>query len=155
MQRRPYSTAAHLRTCVCLHLAAICGWWASRPPRKVQAMKSLYLPRPSHTCSPATLPPGQPVHTLVIARGHRVRLQTVAGCLWLTCDGALQDWFLPTGHSQTVQGPASLRLGSAHLHAAAEVAWEIRPSLPVWQGLTAAWRRWQTRQHPVACNAMP
>ena len=98
-------------------------------------MKSLHLPRPSNTRSPATLQPGQPVHTLVIARGHSVQLKTAAGCLWLTCDGALEDWFLPTGRQITVQGPACLRLGSAHLHRAAEVQWQTRP-LP-------RYRRWR------------
>jgi len=118
-------------------------------------MKSLYLPRPSHTRSLATLPPAQPLHTLVIQRGHHVQLKTVAGCLWLTCDGALQDWFLPSGHSMVVPGPARLRLGSAHLHAAAEVTWDMRPPQPVWHAVSAAWRRWLGRRRPVSCSELP
>ena len=124
MQRRPYSTAAHLQACACLHRSAVCVWRAETPRRKVETMKSLHAHHSSHSGNAATLQPGQPVHTLVVARGHSVQLKTAAGCLWLTCDGALEDWFLPAGGQLTVQGPASLRLGSAHLHAAAEVEWQ-------------------------------
>lgn len=127
-------------------------------------MKSLYLPRPSHTRSPAILPAGQPVHTLAIARGQSVQLTTLAGCVWLTCDGALQDCFLPAGHRMAVAGPACLRLGSAHLHAAAEVAWQIHSPRPLGhlghlgQRLAAVWRRWRrwrAQGQPAASSAHP
>lgn len=90
-------------------------------------MKSLHLHRSLHTRSAATLQPGQPVRTLVIARGHSVELTTAAGCTWLTRDGALEDWFLPAGGQLTVQGPACLRLGSATLHGAAALEWQTSP----------------------------
>ena len=127
MQCMPYSTAVLLQACACLHRSAVCVWRAERPQRKVETMKSLHAHHSSHSGNAATLQPGQPVHTLVVARGHSVQLKTAAGCLWLTCDGALEDWFLPTGRQITVQGPACLRLGSAHLHRAAEVQWQTSP----------------------------
>lgn len=123
----PYSTGAHLRAGACLHFAAVCGWWAQARRRKVKAMKSLQLHPSSNTRSAATLEPGQPVHTLVIARGCTVELTTATGCTWLTRDGVLQDWLLPAGCQLSVQGPACLRLGSAHLHTAAAVEWKTRP----------------------------
>ncbi|WP_051602954.1 DUF2917 domain-containing protein [Simplicispira psychrophila] len=118
-------------------------------------MKSLHLYRSPHTRNAATLQPGQPVRTLVIARGHTLQLKTTAGCTWLTCDGALPDWFLPAGSQRTVQGPACLRLGTAALHKMAEVEWEIRPPLPRWQGLAAAWHRLQMRRRFVALSVVP
>lgn len=127
MQRMPYSTAGRLPTVACLHFPAICVWLAELPRRKVATMKSLHLHPLPHSRSAATLQPGQPVRTLVIARGHRVELSTIAGCAWLTRDGAREDWFVPAGGQLTVQGPACLRLGSAHLHRAAEVEWQTSP----------------------------
>lgn len=109
----------------CTSLLSVAGGHRARR-RKVKAMKSLQLHPSSNTRSAATLEPGQPVHTLVIARGHAVELTTATGCTWLTRDGALEDWFLSAGCQLTVQGPACLRLGSAHLHGAAEVEWETR-----------------------------
>ncbi len=120
----PYSTGAHLRAGACLHFAAVCDWWAQARRRKVKAMKSLHLHHSTNTRSAATLEPGQPVHTLVIARGCTVELTAATGCAWLTHDGALQDWLLPAGCQLSVQGPACLRLGSAHLHSAAAVKWQ-------------------------------
>ena len=90
----------------------------------MKAMKSLHLHHSTNTRSAATLEPGQPVHTLVIARGCTVELTAATGCAWLTHDGALQDWLLPAGCQLSVQGPACLRLGSAHLHSAAAVKWQ-------------------------------
>ena len=81
-------------------------------------MKSLHVHHSLNSGNAATLQSDQPVHTLLIARGNSVQFKTAAGCLWLTCDGALEDWFLPAGGQLTVQGPACLRLGSAHLHRA-------------------------------------
>lgn len=107
-------------------------------------MKSLHHHHSSHSGNTATLQPGQPVHTLVIARGHRVELTSAAGCTWLTRDGVLEDWFLPAGGQLTVQGPASLRLGSAHLHAAAEVQWQTS-RLP-------RYRRWRWLGQHLSAN---
>lgn len=155
MQRMPYSTAAPLPAGACLHFPAICVWLAEMPRRKVATMKSLHLHPSPHRRSAATLQPGQPVRTLIIASGHSVELTTAAGCTWLTRDGALEDWFLPAGSQLTVQGPACLRLGTAALHKMAEVEWEIRLPLPRWQGMAAAWHRLQVRRRFVAFSVVP
>ena len=135
MQHRPCSTGVRLQAGVCLRFRALCGWWTQARRRKVGSMKSLHQHRSSNTRSAATLQPNQPVHTLVIARGHAVELTTATGCTWLTRDGALEDWFLSTGCQLTVQGPACLRLGSAHLHGTAEVEWETSHQQrgPLWR----------------------
>lgn len=67
-----------------------------------------------------------------------MQLHSTAGCVWITCDGALQDWFLPVGAQMTVSGPACLRLGSAHRHAAAQVVCTPLAPRPFWQALGMA-----------------
>lgn len=132
--------------------AVQCGLWLVCTCASAQSA-AMKLHSTPNARSMATLQPGQPVHTMAIARGQTVELKTTAGCTWITRDGALQDWLLPAGGQWNVQGPACLRLGSADLHRPAKVEWKTSQPQPLCQRLAVAWHRLPVWRRPVALSA--
>ena len=120
--------------------AVQCGLWLVCTCASAQSA-AMKLHSTPNARSMATLQPGQPVHTLAIARGQTVELTATAGCTWITRDGALEDWLLPAGGQLSIQGPACLRLGSACLQTAATLEWQATQPHSLRQRLADAWCR--------------
>lgn len=96
-------------------------------------MKSLPKPNPSALPSLLSaadawhaqldLQPLEPVQTLACPAGQTAVLQVLKGCVWITCDGCEEDYFLVADERLEVPGPATLR-ASAEGPQPAHLAWQ-------------------------------
>lgn len=68
------------------------------------------------------------VRILSVAKGQIIWLKAQTGCVWLTCEGRLEDFFLKAGESLHFTGPARLYLAAEGAGAAC-LLWtrEARP----------------------------
>ena len=99
-------------------------------------MKSLPKPKPSALPSllaaadawhaQLDLQPLEPVQTLACPAGQTAVLQVLKGCVWITCDGCEEDYFLVADERLEVPGPATLR-ASADGPQPARLAWQCAP----------------------------